>query len=223
MTPDWSGLRLLRLSEYMAASDNERLNLVPHAPALYAWKTDYQRLMGRSEEYVAGALKRFLQHKGTRRRLSSYFFDADVHDIQKEMRPDRMASVVREISGATELGLSLVQFIEAIQRPLYVGKAKSLYVRLQQHLDRGTPEGISRRGSAISSGLMHDDCMLIWVQCGPEQQLDVESSLQDLQFEEDASGSDDDDVEDPDVLPLTHYESLAIRLASPLHNMKIDS
>ena len=208
------------MRQYVGASNSERLELLPNVPGLYAWKVNFRRLLGEDATYVHSVLRRVLGHKGTTRTLKSEYFEGSFQDSYRMLESDRLESLVTQVSDDTQFGRDLVSFLEATQRSLYLGKSRELHNRIERHLDEGSPLGSTRAGSPQDGVLMHDDCVLLWVQAGEALPGDLTINCLDTHLQPPTP-----ELEDEEVLAfrLTHFESFAIRAAAPIHNKQLDS
>lgn len=200
----------LGMREYIGASELARNYLLPSEPGLYFWTIDFLSLLRMHPDRAVDEMQRLLQ-------ASLRPFSGRIEPYQQATLVDQSKplsaykeSALRGILRATEpIGKEWVMMCATlIQRPLYVGKASNLSIRIEQHVRAG-----SRLMEYLDEAKLHllDCCVCYLVSPVPTEASDVYVDESTGDEEEDDFGNYDFGTD-----PLSVAEAIVIRTSRPL-------
>lgn len=200
--------------------------LIPKLPGIYMWTRDLRVWLGKDEDEIRSLFDVLLGPTGLRAKNGAPpYYELSVHEIRRPISEDKLDLLVQWIRDADgSLGRWITTLGTEHQRPLYVGLARSLFSRIVQgHLRQ---QSVLRQ-RLESAGFDLSECTVTYMLL-PLPVLDALAAPADDnetdEIESDhsvADGEQDDNVTIMDRR-LKAAESLLIRLAMPIFNLKQD-
>jgi hypothetical protein len=200
-------------------------SLIPHRPGIYVWTLDMAVWLAADKPTIQRLIDRALATVGFEYPATvGPYTTLVLQDFRKPIRPGHRISLQERLNVKDEFGEWIAQIATVVQRPLYVGMANDLYVRIKKgHLANRTPllRNLRHRGLTITDVAVTWWAAPVDVAAMPRPQEDDD--------DEKAGPVDDlapDDEElgvDPEMdRRLKAVESLLIRMAMPMLNGKQD-
>lgn len=218
-------LTCVPVHRFLAHRSSYRQTLVPQEPGIYYWTLDHSSyLHGKHFEQLNNNLSRSY---GGAEGSVGLFYQVQVFQQSTELTPAKVQAI-DELTNHDQLLEWLCWIANTIQHPLYVGKSRNLYRRLNQHLQEGSPlqDYLSEHDVRII------DCAFVYVALphaapplGTDKSASLANAEQEEPFDEEEPLDQEEPLDDsewiaipglpPSLLAVDLAESLAIKGSRP--------